>query len=126
ELPDGHFPGVEKVSDPSTRRTVYQKVTLSEDIWRLYDIRTSNALRDIRPKVALYIGRALVLLQQKKAGKGNKLPLQIVVGRDTRASSRGIQDALMQGIRLQGANAIDLGAGTSPEHAIPTPLMYFA
>jgi phosphoglucosamine mutase len=70
--------------------------------------------RDLTPELAFALGRAAaVVLRGRSAG-----PLSIVVGRDTRASGQPLQQALVEGILMAGADVVLAGV-------VPTPAVAF-
>ena len=79
------------------------------DIFKAYDIR-GTVPDQLDPEVAYGIGRACVRhLRVEK----------VVVGRDARAHSPALYEALSDGIRAEAADVIDLGL-------VATPMLYFA
>lgn len=85
-------------------------------IFKAYDIRGLVA-SDLSPALAYRVGRAFTrLLRTKNVGLDGR---RIVVGRDMRPSSIEFQRMVMQGIRDEGAEAIDAGL-------VSTPLFYFS
>ncbi|MDR3352069.1 MAG: phosphomannomutase/phosphoglucomutase [Zoogloeaceae bacterium] len=86
--------------------------SLPPEIFKAYDIRGIVG-KTLTPAIAHAIGQGLGTLAQQKAAS------TIAVGRDGRISSPELAQALIEGIRASGANAIDLGS-------VPTPLAYFA
>lgn len=79
------------------------------DLFKAYDIR-GIAPKEINADIAYRIGRGLVALLDVDT---------VVVGRDMRISGPELQAALMDGIRDQGANVIDIGL-------VSTDTLYFA
>lgn len=78
-------------------------------IFKAYDIR-GIVPRELTPDIAYRIGRALVAFLDVD---------QVVVGRDMRISGPALAGALIDGIRDQGADAIDIGL-------VSTDTLYFA
>lgn len=84
---------------------------VNSSIFRAYDIRGIYP-GEINANTAYLIGRAYVKFLNKKSPK-------IVVGQDNRLSSPLLFKNLVQGIRDEGGNVIDIGLST-------TPMLYFA
>ncbi len=87
-------------------------MTISEDIFRAYDIRgvVENALT---PDAVQQIGQAFAteaLSQNQKA---------VVIARDGRLSSPELARRLSEGLRAGGCDVIDIGM-------VPTPVLYYA
>ena len=87
-------------------------MTISEDIFRAYDIRgvVETALT---PDAVQLIGQAFAteaLSQNQKT---------VVIARDGRLSSPELAKRLSQGLRKGGCNVIDIGM-------VPTPVLYYA
>jgi len=80
-----------------------------DKIFRAYDVRGVYP-GDINEEIAYKIGRAVAKFLKTK---------EIVVGRDARISSEGLSGFLIEGIRDQGVNIIDIGLVT-------TPMFYFS
>ncbi|MGC4191172.1 MAG: phosphomannomutase/phosphoglucomutase [Thermomicrobiales bacterium] len=78
-------------------------------IFKAYDIR-GIVPRELTPDIAYRIGRALVAFLDVD---------QVAVGRDMRVSGPALAGALIDGIRDQGADAIDIGL-------VSTDTLYFA
>lgn len=78
-------------------------------LFKAYDIR-GIAPDDLDTEVAYSVGRALVAYLQ---------PTEVAVGRDMRVSGEALAAALIDGIRDQGADVIDLGL-------VSTDSLYFA
>lgn len=78
-------------------------------LFKAYDIR-GIVPQELNPEIAYRIGRSLVAFLNAD---------QVVVGRDMRVSGPDLQVALMDGIRDQGANVIDIGL-------VSTDTLYFA
>ena len=87
-------------------------MTISEDIFRAYDIRgiVETALT---PDAVRQIGQAFATaaLQQNQQ--------TVVIGRDGRLSSPMLAQALSEGLRAGGCDVIDIGM-------VPTPALYYA
>ena len=79
------------------------------EVFKAYDIR-GIVPHELNADIAYRVGRALVAFLQVD---------QVVVGRDMRVSGPILQAALMDGIRDQGADVIDIGL-------VSTDTMYFA
>lgn len=87
-------------------------MTISEDIFRAYDIRgiVETALT---PDAVQLIGQAFAteaLSQNQKT---------VVIGRDGRLSSPELANRLSEGLRAGGCDVIDIGM-------VPTPVLYYA
>ena len=78
-------------------------------IFKAYDIR-GTVPDQMNAEIVHLIGRAAA----RRLGSS-----EIVVGRDARPHSPGLRDALVQGIREEGVDVIDLGL-------VATPMLYFA
>jgi len=88
-------------------------------IFREYDIR-GIAETDFTPEAVEIIGRSYAfLLRESLPSFRASRPPRIAVARDVRASSPSIAAALIQGIRGQGIDILNLGV-------CPTPLLYFS
>ncbi len=85
-------------------------------VFREYDIR-GVADRDLSNDFARSLGRSFATALAKRDGSGG--PLRIAVARDCRVSSPRLREALVDGLKRQGAHVIDVGVG-------PTPMLYFA
>lgn len=79
------------------------------ELFKAYDIR-GVVPGELTPEIAYRIGRALVLTLS---------PHEVVVGRDMRVSGPELSASLIEGIRDQGANAVDIGM-------VSTDALYFA
>jgi phosphomannomutase len=79
------------------------------DIFKAYDIR-GVVPSELTPEIAYRIGRALVVYLK---------PDEVAVGRDMRVSGPALAGALIDGIRDQGANVVDIGL-------VSTDALYFA
>lgn len=78
-------------------------------VFKAYDVR-GIVPQELNADIAYRIGRAMVAFLQVD---------QVVVGRDMRISGPTLQTALMDGIRDQGADVIDIGL-------VSTDTLYFA
>jgi len=87
-------------------------MTISEDIFRAYDIRgvVENALT---PDATQQIGQAFAT---EALAQGQKT---VVIGRDGRLSSPELAQRLSEGLRAGGCDVIDIGM-------VPTPVLYYA
>lgn len=87
-------------------------MTISEDIFRAYDIRgvVENALT---PDAVQLIGQAFAT---EALSQGQKT---VVIGRDGRLSSPELAQRLSEGLRAGGCDVIDVGM-------VPTPVLYYA
>ena len=85
---------------------------MNPQIFREYDIR-GIADRDLTDETIRAIGRGF---GQRMRERGQS---RVAVGRDVRLSSARIRSALIEGLRDQGANVVDVGV-------VPTPALYFA
>ena len=87
-------------------------MTISEDIFRAYDIRgvVENALT---PDTVQQIGQAFAT---EALAQGQKT---VVIGRDGRLSSPELAQRLSEGLRSGGCDVIDIGM-------VPTPVLYYA
>jgi phosphomannomutase len=79
------------------------------DLFKAYDVR-GIVPRELTPQIAYRIGRAIVAFLD--------VP-HVAVGRDMRVSGPALSAALIDGIRDQGADAIDIGL-------VSTDTLYFA
>jgi len=79
------------------------------DLFKAYDVR-GVVPRELTPEIAYRVGRAIVAFLD--------VP-EVVVGRDMRVSGPALSAALIDGIRDQGADAIDIGL-------VSTDTLYFA
>lgn len=77
--------------------------------FKAYDIR-GRVPTDLNESVAYRVGQAFVELRR---------PTRMVVGHDMRLSSRGLADALIEGIVSKGVDVVDIGL-------CGTEMMYFA
>ena len=78
-------------------------------LFKAYDVR-GIVPNELNPDIAYRIGRALVTFLK---------PDQVVVGRDMRVSGPALSAALIDGIRDQGADVVDIGM-------VSTDALYFA
>jgi len=87
-------------------------MTITEDIFRAYDIRgiVETALT---PDAVQLIGQAFAT---QALSQGQK---KVVIGRDGRLSSPELAQRLSAGIRAGGCDVIDIGM-------VPTPVLYYA
>lgn len=79
------------------------------ELFKAYDIR-GIVPSELTPEIAYRIGRALVVTLS---------PDEVVVGRDMRVSGPELAASLIDGIRDQGANVVDIGM-------VSTDALYFA
>jgi len=83
-------------------------------IFKAYDIR-GIYLNDLNRQTARQIGQAVAqYLADLPENRGRETPLTLVVGRDMRTSSPELAEAVSDGVRLAGANVIDVGMVTTP------------
>ncbi len=82
---------------------------MTDSIFKSYDIRGVYP-QQIHEEIGYLIGRSLVLYLTAK---------QVVIGRDCRLSSPALADAVIRGVRDQGADVIEIGLTS-------TPMFYFA
>ncbi len=87
-------------------------VTVSESIFRAYDIR-GIVDTQLTPEVVREIGRAI---GSEAFDRGEQ---KVVVARDGRLSGPSLMEALIEGIKGSGRDVIDIGE-------VPTPILYFA
>jgi phosphomannomutase / phosphoglucomutase len=87
---------------------------ISEKIFREYDVRGIVG-KDIDNDVALSLGKAFAVFLKQT----NQSATRVSVGRDVRLSSEGLAAAVMEGMRQEGLNVVDIGV-------CPTPLQYFS
>ena len=87
-------------------------MTITEDIFRAYDIRgiVENALT---PDAVQMIGQAFAT---QALSQGQKT---VVIGRDGRLSSPELAKRLSEGLRAGGCDVVDIGM-------VPTPVLYYA
>ncbi|MBE9564557.1 MAG: phosphomannomutase/phosphoglucomutase, partial [Proteobacteria bacterium] len=87
-------------------------MTITEDIFRAYDIRgvVETALT---PDAVQQIGQAFAT---EALSQGQKT---VVIGRDGRLSSPELAQRLSEGLRAGGCDVIDVGM-------VPTPVLYYA
>jgi phosphomannomutase/phosphoglucomutase len=105
------------VPKPAAARPVEVKVAAPEfeidrTIFRAYDIRGVVG-KTLSVDIARLIGRAVGALMVERGLRG------IAVGRDGRLSSPDMARALIDGLRMSGADVVDVGM-------VPTPVAYFA
>jgi phosphomannomutase/phosphoglucomutase len=87
---------------------------INEKIFREYDVRGIVG-QDINCDVAFSLGRAFAVLLKRR----NPAARKTSVGRDVRLSSGELAAAVIEGIRSEGIDAVDLSV-------CPTPLQYFS
>jgi phosphomannomutase/phosphoglucomutase len=87
-------------------------IKINPQIYREYDIR-GVVEKDLTPDIARRLGQGFGT-HIVKLGRKN-----LVVGRDGRLSSKGFQEALIEGLTSTGCNAVDIGV-------CPTPVYYFS
>mgnify|MGYP001825545121 FL=1 len=87
-------------------------MTITEDIFRAYDIRGIVATA-LTPDAVELIGQAFAT-QSLSQGQNT-----VVIGRDGRLSSPELAKRLSQGLRAGGCDVIDIGM-------VPTPVLYYA
>ncbi len=92
--------------DASTR------LSINPDIFRAYDIR-GIVDKDLNPEIAELIGKAFGTYLLERETK------EVLVGRDTRASSEEYQEAVTRGLLSTGCNITDIGLTLSS-------ILYFA
>jgi phosphomannomutase / phosphoglucomutase len=88
-------------------------MALDPGIFRQYDIRGIVG-RDLTPETAGAVGRGFAALLRARAIRG-----AVAVGRDNRPSGGVLRDALVEGLRAQGADVVDIDV-------VPTPALYWA
>lgn len=86
------------------KKEISKGVKLKSEIFKANDIRGLYP-KEINVEFAYLLGRAFVKLLNSKL---------VVVGRDSRSSSKILFKSLSQGIIDQGADVIDIGVATSP------------
>jgi phosphomannomutase/phosphoglucomutase len=91
---------------------VAAKIDISATIFRAYDIRGVVG-ETLSEDVVALLGRGF---GSEVFERGHNA---VVVGRDARRSSEGLQSALIQGLQSSGRDVIDLGL-------VPTPLLHYA
>ncbi|RLG14820.1 MAG: phosphomannomutase/phosphoglucomutase [Candidatus Nanohalarchaeota archaeon] len=74
------------------------------NVFKAYDIRGVYP-NDLNEKIAYNIGRAIVESTGVKT---------IIIGKDMRKSGKGLFDAIVNGITIQGADVVDIGMCTTP------------
>lgn len=77
-------------------------IKIKEEIFRAYDIR-GKVNEDLDSRIVELIGRAFGTYLLKKGSK------DVIVGRDSRASSEEYQKALIEGVKSSGCDVIDVG-----------------
>lgn len=90
-------------------------------VFKAYDVR-ATVPEPLDERIAWQIGHgaARMLLQEAaEAGFDDQMMRTLAVGRDPRATSPGLKEALCTGIRAQGASVVDLGV-------VDTPMVNFA
>ncbi|HEB83325.1 MAG TPA: phosphomannomutase/phosphoglucomutase [Gammaproteobacteria bacterium] len=87
-------------------------MTITEDIFRAYDIR-GIVETDLTPDAVELIGQAFAT---EALAQGQKT---VVIGRDGRLSSPELSSRLSQGLRAGGCDVVDIGM-------VPTPVLYYA
>ena len=90
-------------------------------VFKAYDVRAVYP-RPLNEKIAWQVGYASathLLTSAADVGRLDPMGRSIVVGRDMRASSAALRDALVEGLRDAGARVIDVGM-------VDTPMVYFA
>ena len=85
---------------------------INPEIFRAYDIR-GIVNKDLNPEIVELIGKAFGTYLLKRGTK------DVLVGRDTRATSKDYQEAITRGLFSTGCNVIDVGV-------IFASLLYFA
>jgi phosphomannomutase/phosphoglucomutase len=85
---------------------------INPDIFRAYDIR-GIAGKDLTPEIAELIGKAFGTYLLERGTR------EVLVGRDTRATSEEYQKAVTQGLLSTGCNVVDIGLTLSS-------ILYFA
>jgi len=83
-------------------------------IFKAYDIRGIYP-QELNEELAYKIGRAFGTLRHRELGRDK---IKVVVGRDMRPSSLSLQESLMNGLKDQGLDVIDIGL-------VSTPTFYF-
>lgn len=97
---------------PAVTAVSHEDVELSASIFRAYDIRGVVG-ETLTPDVVNLLGQGI---GSEIFEKGYS---SVVVGRDGRDSSEGLQSALIAGLQASGREVIDVGL-------VPTPVLYFA
>jgi len=85
---------------------------VNPEIFRAYDIR-GLVDKDLNPEVAELIGKAFGTYLLERGTK------DVLVGRDTRATSKDYQEAITRGLLSTGCNVVDIGV-------VFASLLYFA
>lgn len=88
------------------------KFKINPNIFRAYDIR-GIVNKDLNPEIVKLIGKAFGTYLLERGTK------DVLVGRDTRATSKEYQEAITQGLLSTGCNVIDVGLTLSS-------ILYFA
>jgi phosphomannomutase/phosphoglucomutase len=103
---------VNKPLNSNTYQLQNTTMTISEDIFRAYDIRgiVETALT---PDAVTQIGQAFAT-EARAQGQNT-----VVIGRDGRLSSPELAGALSNGLRAGGCDVVDIGM-------VPTPVLYYA
>ncbi|MDH7500761.1 MAG: hypothetical protein QHH30_10330, partial [candidate division NC10 bacterium] len=92
---------------------------LPPHIFREYDVR-GIAEVDLTPQAVEIIGRSYAsLLRESLSPLPTSRPPRVAIARDVRKSSPSLAAALIQGIRGEGLDILNLGI-------CPTPLLYFS
>lgn len=108
-------PGLQVSDEPDTGEqppAAAQGVELPQALFRAYDIR-GRTDGDLSEDNIRLIGRAI---GSEAIERGQQ---SILVARDGRDSSPGLQEALVEGLTSTGINVVKIGA-------VPTPLLYYA
>ncbi|MEW6058627.1 MAG: phosphoglucosamine mutase [Actinomycetota bacterium] len=82
--------------------------------------------RDLTIEIAHGLGRAAAVVLRRHDGRHEEERPTLVVGRDTRASGRLLELALVDGIQAAGADAILAGVQPTPAVAFMTPDLHAA
>ena len=90
----------------------YDNMKVNPEIFRAYDIR-GVVDKDLNPEVAELIGKAFGTYLLERGTK------DVLVGRDTRATSKDYQEAISRGLLSTGCNIVDIGV-------VFASLLYFA
>jgi phosphomannomutase/phosphoglucomutase len=104
----------EVVEEPAADRLteVAASVDIPAEIYRAYDIRGIVG-ETLNEEIVTLLGQGFGSEIYEKGYQS------VVVARDTRESSEGLQSALIEGLQASGRDVIDLGMA-------PTPLLYYA
>ncbi len=111
-LPVPALPTADEGEGGQTRTAEPVAVDVAPGIFRAYDIRGVVG-SELTPAVATLIGQAIGSAMQEQGLR------DVVVGRDGRLSGPELTNALIEGLRRAGCEAIDIGLA-------PTPVVYFA